>query len=221
MHFELGPLIQSVGYIGIFLIVFAESGLLIGFMLPGDSLLFTAGIFASQGFFNVWLLCALTFIAAVLGDNVGYAFGKRVGPRIFTKKDSLFFHQKYIDKSQDFFDRHGGKTLILARFTPVVRTFAPILAGVGKMEYKRFFFYNVIGAVIWAIGVTLLGYFLGSLIPNPDQYIIPGVIIIVAVSVLPSIWHVIRDRRASKASKAPTKKEVQEEIRELKEDLKK
>lgn len=221
MHFELGPLIQSVGYIGIFLIVFAESGLLIGFMLPGDSLLFTAGIFASQGFFNVWLLCLLTFIAAVLGDNVGYAFGKRVGPRIFTKKDSLFFHQKYIDKSQDFFDKHGGKTLILARFTPIVRTFAPILAGVGKMEYKRFFFYNVIGAVIWAIGVTLLGYFLGSLIPNPDQYIIPGIIIIVAVSVLPSIWHVIRDRRATKASDTPSKAEIKEETRELKEALKK
>ncbi len=221
MHFELGPLIQSVGYIGIFLIVFAESGLLIGFMLPGDSLLFTAGIFASQGFFNVWLLCLLTFIAAVLGDNVGYAFGKRVGPRIFTKKDSLFFHQKYIDKSQDFFDKHGGKTLILARFTPIVRTFAPILAGVGKMEYKRFFFYNVIGAVIWAIGVTLLGYFLGSLIPNPDQYIIPGIIIIVAVSVLPSIWHVIRDRRATKTSDTPSKAEIKEETRELKEALKK
>ena len=221
MHFELGPLIQSVGYIGIFLIVFAESGLLIGFMLPGDSLLFTAGIFASQGFFNVWLLCALTFVAAVLGDNVGYAFGKRVGPRIFSKKDSLFFHQKYIDKSQDFFDKHGGKTLILARFTPIVRTFAPILAGVGKMEYKRFFFYNVIGAVIWAIGVTLLGYFLGSLIPDPDKYIIPGMIIIIALSILPSIWHVIRDRRAAKNAKTPSKEEVQEETRELKEALKK
>lgn len=223
MHFELAPLVQSVGYIGIFLIVFAESGLLIGFMLPGDSMLFTAGILASQGYFNVWLLCALTFIAAVLGDNVGYAFGKRVGPRIFKKKDSLFFHQKYIDKSQAFFEKHGGKTLILARFTPVVRTFAPILAGVGRMEYRRFFFYNVIGAVLWAIGLTLMGYFLGSLMPDPERYIIPGIIVIVAISVLPSLWHIIRDRKNMALEKAdtPSQAEIQEETRELKEALKK
>ena len=223
MHFEIGPLIQSVGYIGIFLIVFAESGLLIGFFLPGDSLLFTAGIFASQGLFNVWLLCGLTFLAAVLGDNVGYAFGKRIGPRIFSKKDSLFFHQKYIDKSQAFFEKHGGKTLILARFTPIVRTFAPILAGVGKMEYRRFFAYNIIGAVFWAIGLTLLGYFLGSIIPDPEKYIIPGIIAIVAISVLPSLWHIIRDRKSAAKTQtdAATKTDIQEETRELKEALKK
>jgi membrane-associated protein len=128
MHFDLQSLIETVGYFGLFAIVFAESGLLIGFFLPGDSLLFTAGLLASQGHFNIWILLPLTFVAAVAGDSVGYAFGKKVGPRLFKREDSLLFRRENIEHAQAFYDKHGGKTLILARFTPIVRTFAPILA---------------------------------------------------------------------------------------------
>jgi len=220
MHFELEPLIRSAGYIGIFTIIFAESGLLIGFFLPGDSLLFTAGILASQGLFDITILTTGVFIAAILGDNVGYAFGKRVGPRLFKRPDSLLFHQKNIERAQAFFEKHGGKTLILARFTPVVRTFAPILAGVGKMEYKRFFFYNVIGAVIWAIGVTLLGYFLGQVIPDIEKYVVPVAILIIIASIVPSVWHLWQARN-SKPKSTPSDTEIKEDIAELKRAIKK
>jgi len=192
--FDLVDLIKAVGYLGLFGIVFAESGLFIGFFLPGDSLLFTAGFLASQGFLNIWLLAPLTFIAAILGDNFGYAFGKRVGPALFTRKDSILFHKDHLERARVFFEAHGAKTLILARFLPVIRTFAPILAGVGKMHYKTFFFYNVFGAVLWALGMTWLGYFLGNLIPNIDKYLIPIILAIIIVSTLPTAIHIIKNR---------------------------
>lgn len=163
---DIEALIQSGGLLLVTLIIFAESGLLIGFFLPGDTLLFTAGFFAAQGKLPLGWLILCTTIAAIVGDNVGYTIGERTGPRIFRKKDGMFFRQDYIEKAEDFYERHGGKTIILARFVPVVRTFAPVVAGVGKMPRKRFFFYNVIGGVLWAAGVTLLGYWLGSKIPN-------------------------------------------------------
>ncbi len=194
MNFDLTALIRSVGYIGIFAAVFAESGLLVGAFLPGDSLLFTAGFLASQNVLNFPVLLIVVFIAAVLGDNVGYATGHRYGDKVFKKDDSLVFNKDYIKKSQDFFKRHGGKALILARFTPVVRTFAPILAGVGNMHYRKFLVYNLVGALLWAVGITSLGYFLGNAIPNVDQYILPAVIIIVGVSVLPSVVHILKDK---------------------------
>lgn len=193
MH-GLEGLLRAVGYAGIWAIVFAESGLLVGFFLPGDSLLFTAGFLASQGFFNIIILCIVTFTAAVIGDNVGYHFGKKAGPRVFKKEDSLIFSKENIERSQRFYEKHGGKTIILARFTPVVRTFAPVLAGVGNMKYRTFFMYNVIGAVIWAIGVTLLGYFLGNAIPDVDKYIIPIALVIIFVSIAPTLWHLLRDQ---------------------------
>jgi len=192
--FDLIPLIKAAGYLGLFAIVFAESGLFIGFFLPGDSLLFTAGFLASQGFLNIWLLAPLTFIAAILGDNFGYAFGRRVGPALFTRKDSILFHKDHLERARVFFEAHGAKTLVFARFLPIIRTFAPILAGVGKMHYKTFFFYNVFGAVLWALGMTWLGYFLGNLIPNIDKYLIPIILAIIIVSTLPTAIHIIKNR---------------------------
>lgn len=193
MH-GLEGLLRAVGYAGIWAIVFAESGLLVGFFLPGDSLLFTAGFLASQGFFNIVILCLITFTAAVIGDNVGYQFGKKAGPRVFKKEDSLIFNKEHIKKSQAFYEKHGGKTIIIARFVPVVRTFAPVIAGVGEMKYRSFFIYNIIGALIWAVGVTLLGYFLGNVIPDVDRYLLPIALLIVFVSIAPGVWHLFKDQ---------------------------
>src|SRR3989338_8122881 len=189
--FDLAALIKTAGYLGLFGIVFAESGLFIGFFLPGDSLLFTAGFLASQGFFNLTFLMALTFLGAVLGDSFGYAFGKKLGPRIFKKEDSLLFHKDHLERAQKFYQKHGGKAIILARFMPVVRTFAPILAGVGKMNYPAFLFYNIIGGALWATGLTLLGYYLGSVIPNIDKYLLPIIALIIFLSVLPTLIHIL------------------------------
>ncbi len=191
---ELDNLIRTIGYVGIFAIVFAESGLLVGFFLPGDSLLFTAGFLASQGFFNIALLCLVTFIAAIAGDNAGYQFGKTAGPRIFQKEDSLLFNKNHIDKAMVFYEKHGGKAIIFARFIPMVRTFAPIVAGAGKMQYKRFLLFNVFGAFLWAVGITLLGYFLGSAIPDIDKYLVPAIIVIVLLSIIPSLFHLLKDQ---------------------------
>lgn len=187
--FNLPDLIQAVGYFGVTAIVYAESGLFFGFFLPGDSLLFTAGFLASQGYLNIGLLMALTFVAAVLGDSTGYWFGKKVGPKIFTREDSFFFRKSHIEKSKAYFEKHGKKTLILARFIPIVRTFAPILAGVGEMDYKTFISYNVIGGALWTIGITAAGYFLGRLIPDVDKYLLPIILVIIVVSLLPAIKH--------------------------------
>lgn len=190
---NLETLIRSVGYAGLFAIIFAESGLFLGFFLPGDSLLFTAGFLASQSFLDIWILMAGCFAAAVLGDNFGYAFGRRVGPRIFQREQSLLFNPKNLGRARDFYEAHGGKTLILARFIPGVRTFAPILAGVGEMRYRTFFVYNLTGAVLWAIGLTAAGYALGNTIPNPDRYLLPVVAGIIVVSVLPALIGIMRD----------------------------
>lgn len=190
--FDLGALLEAIGYAGMFAIVFAESGLLIGFFLPGDSLLFTAGFLASQGIFNIVWLAVLCFIGAVVGDSVGYAFGHRVGRKIFTKDDSLLFHRENLLRAERFYERHGGKTIILARFMPIIRTFAPILAGVGAMRYSRFLAYNIVGGALWAIGLTVTGYFLGSAIPNVDRYLLPIVLAIIGSSFLPPAVHIFR-----------------------------
>jgi membrane-associated protein len=188
--------------IGLFLIVFAESGLLIGFFLPGDSLLFTAGLFASQGKFGLNLPVVLIgcFVAAVLGDQVGYLFGKRVGPSLFRRPNSRLFKQDYVLKADAFFERHGAKTIVLARFVPVVRTFAPILAGVGKMHYRTFVTYNLIGGFLWAVGITSLGALLGNSIgaDNIDKYLLPIIALIIVLSIIPAVIEVMRHRRAAK-----------------------
>lgn len=193
VHFDLAELIRTVGYVGIGAIVFAESGLLIGFMFPGDSLLFTAGLLASQGYFNYPLLATIVFVCAVAGDAVGYAFGRRVGPKIFTREGSLFFDPEHLNRAARFYEKHGGKAIIIARFMPFVRTFAPIVAGVGQMQYRRFAFFNIIGGLLWAVGLSFLGYFLGENVPGIDRYIIPIVAFIIVVSAAPTFIHVARD----------------------------
>lgn len=198
MHGDLSHLIQSLGYLGVWAIVFAESGLLIGFFLPGDSLLFTAGFLASQNILNIWLLVIGCSICAVLGDSVGYVTGHRFGRRLFNRQDSWLFHKKHLVKAQTFYDRHGKKTIILARFLPIVRTFAPIVAGIGSMHYPTFFTYNVVGGLGWAVGLASLGYFLGNMIPDVDHYLIPIVLLIIILSILPSVWHVYREHARSK-----------------------
>lgn len=193
MHFDLITLIQTVGYLGVFTIVLLESGLLIGFFFPGDSLLFTAGFLASQGFFDIKILIVGCFVAAVAGDSIGYYIGKKLGPKIFNKEKSIFFHKKHLDRAQRFYDKHGGKTIILARFLPVVRAFAPVVAGASKMNYRKFAIFNLIGGVFWAIGITLAGFYLGSLIPDVDRYLLPIVGVIILVSMAPIIHHVLVD----------------------------
>lgn len=193
-------LIQSFGLAGIALIVFAESGLLIGFFLPGDSLLFTAGAIAAGVFsalsvhLNLAVLLPAVAIAAVAGDQVGYLFGKRVGATLATRGDSRFFKQSHLTRAQSFFDRHGPKALVMARFVPVVRTFTPIVAGAGAMQYRRFVFYNVIGGLLWSVGITLLGYFFGQISFIRDNIEL-ALIGIVAVSLIPVLVEVLRHRR--------------------------
>lgn len=189
---SLTALLPIIGYTGITAIVFAESGLFIGFFLPGDSLLFTAGFLASQDIFHIIPLCVLSLIAAVAGDSVGYMFGHKVGRKIFHREDSLLFHRHNLLRAEKFYEKHGGKTIILARFMPVVRTFAPILAGVGSMTYGKFLAYNVVGGAAWGIGLPLLGYFLGSVIPGIDTYLIPIIIAIIVISLLPTVFHILR-----------------------------
>lgn len=186
-------LIQTGGYVGLFAIVFAESGLFIGFFLPGDSLLFTAGFLASQGFLHILPIIVISFTAAILGDTVGYAFGRRVGPKIFKKEDSIFFHKDHLLKAEAFYRAHGPKTIVIARFMPIVRTFAPIVAGMGKMNYSTFLAYNVIGGILWGIGVPLAGYFLGSTIPGVDKYLLPIILGIITISVLPPAYHLAKE----------------------------
>lgn len=202
MHlFDIESLLQGgsiVGLIIIGLIVFAESGLLIGFFLPGDTLLFTAGFFAAQGKLPLLPLLAVIIIAAIVGDNVGYQIGRRYGPRIFKKKDGAFFRHDYIMRAEEFYEKHGGKTVVLARFVPIVRTFAPVVAGVGKMPRRRFAFYNIFGAFFWGLSVTLLGYWLGSKIPNIDTYILPVVLLATIFTFAPPLIHVWRDKRKAR-----------------------
>lgn len=197
MNTDLPTLIQSIGYLGVWGIVFAESGLLIGFFLPGDSLLFTAGFLASQNLLNVWLLIAGAAICAIAGDSVGYVTGHRFGRRLFRREDSRFFHRNHLLKAQAFYERYGGKAIILARFMPIIRTFAPITAGIGKMHYPTFFRYNMIGGISWTVGLTLLGYFLGSMIPNVDRYFLPIVLAIIVLSILPSAFHLWKEKQRS------------------------
>ncbi len=187
-------IIESLGafaYVGLFLIIFAESGLFFGFFLPGDSLLLTAGLFAFEGSLNLWLLIPLLFVAAVLGDNVGYWFGRKTGPPLFTREESFLFKPRNLKAARDFYEKHGGKTIILARFMPFIRTFAPIVAGAVEMNYKSFMIYNLVGGALWAIGVTLAGYILGSMFPPEvlDRYFTLIVVIVIIISVAPTAWH--------------------------------
>jgi membrane-associated protein len=194
--------IIAAGYIAITLIIFAECGLLIGFFLPGDSLLFTAGLFASQASFglDIWTLSFLCGIAAIVGPLVGYWYGKALGPRLFNREDSLLFRKQHLVRAHEFYERHGGKALILARFMPIVRTFAPVVAGMANMDYRRFVVYTVVGAALWAVGVTWAGFFLGRIFPDAGKYLEYIIILIVVASIAPPIIHLLRERQRSKAT---------------------
>jgi len=190
-------IIMALGTVGVIAIVFAETGLFFGFFLPGDSLLFTAGFLASQGYMSMGWLLVGALVAAVIGDSVGYAFGKKVGPAIFVKDDSLFFDRKHIARAQHFYEKYGKKTIILARFVPVVRTFAPIVAGVGSMRYRTFLSYNLIGGLLWTALLLFMGYVLGAVIPDPDRFVLPIILLIIVVSVLPALREVVKSKKQS------------------------
>ncbi len=193
-------LISTFGLLGILTIVFAESGLLIGFFLPGDSLLFTTGLLIADGEYldqPLWLVCMLLVLAAIAGDQVGYLFGRKVGPSLFTRPNSRIFKQENVVKAHEFFEKYGPRSIILARFVPIVRTFCPIVAGVANMKYRTFLIYNIIGGILWACGVTVLGYFLGQvgIVRDNIEFIL---IAIVALSVIPIVIEVLRARAASR-----------------------
>lgn len=196
-HYGLDKLISTVGVAGIAAIIYAESGLLIGFFLPGDSLLFTAGFLVQQSImhFDIHWLVVILFVAAVLGDSTGYAFGRRVGRRLFNRKQSIVFRQENLVKAEEFYQKHGAKTIIIARFVPVVRTFAPIVAGISKMHYQTFIIYNLIGGLLWAVGLTYLGYFAGDLITRTGiniEYVIFGIIFL---SIAPPLAHILKEKK--------------------------
>lgn len=200
---SLDDLILWGGYAVLVAIVFTETGLLVGFFLPGDSLLITAGLVAAAGHLNLWLLFVLLSLAAITGDSVGYAIGYRAGPVLFTRPKSLLFDPRHLDRTREFYARHGAKTIVIARFVPLIRTFAPVVAGVGQMEYRRFVIYNVAGGVGWTIGMTSAGYLLGRAIPNISSYVHVVVLIVIVLSLVPIAVELARERRRRAASSSP------------------
>lgn len=217
--FDLVDLIIGLGIFAIIFVIFAESGLLIGFFLPGDSLLFTAGVLYHAGILPgnlpvpFWLFLIFLFVAAVLGDTVGYWFGRKTGKHIFKKPDARIFKQSHIQKAQDFYEKHGGKTIIIARFVPIVRTFAPVVAGAAKMNYRKFVTYNLVGGFLWTFGVTSLGYFVGAAFEAAgleiDHVLLPIIALIILISVLPPAIHILKDKANRDALWNGTKREIQ------------
>src|SRR3989338_6762189 len=197
---NLTSLIQFVGYPGLFTAVFLESGGFFGFFLPGASMLFTAGLLASQGIFNVWILIPLLTLAAILGDNTGYWFGAKVGYRLFLRPDSRFFRQYHLKRAKEFYDRHGFLAIVRARFIPIIRTFAPIGAGVVHMRYRVFVIYNIAGALLWASGVTFLGFYLGEKIPGVETYLTPIITTIIIVTCIPLVREYFKQRKEPNSS---------------------
>ncbi len=184
-------------------IIFVETGLFVGFFLPGDSLLVTAGVFAATGHLDLFALLVLGSVCAVAGDQVGYLIGRKAGQALYSRPDSRFFKRRHLERTHAFYEKHGAKTIVLARFVPVVRTFAPAVAGAAEMNYRRFFSYNVLGGVLWVWSMTLLGYFLGTLIPNVDRYIHWIIVVVVFLSILPVIIEILRSRRADRPTTEP------------------
>jgi membrane-associated protein len=203
---DVRALVQWGGYVGLTAIIFAETGLVFGFFLPGDSLLVTAGLLSSQPQFglNVYLLGAILSAAAIVGDAVGYWIGRVSGPRLFRREESMFFKPKYLRQAHDFYERHGGKTIVIARFMPIVRTFVPVVAGAAGMTYSRFTFFNVFGGVFWIWSMLFTGYFLGRYIPGVDEHIEIVIIVVVLLSIAPGLWHWWKARRAGAAERQNT-----------------
>ncbi len=196
--YDVEALIRLGGLTALIAIVFVETGLFVGFFLPGDSLLVTAGLFAASGHLELWSLFLFVSLAAIVGDTVGYAIGASTGPKIFTRENSLFFHKKHLITTKEFYDRYGGITIIIARFMPIVRTFAPLVAGVGGMQYSRFALYNVMGGVGWVVSMTSIGYFLGKTIPDIDRYIHVVIAAVILLSLIPGIVAFLRSRRRAR-----------------------
>jgi membrane-associated protein len=193
---NLTELVRWAGLFGLAAIIFSETGLLVGVFLPGDSLLVTAGLLAARGYLNIYALVPLLTIAAICGNSVGYSIGHATGPRIFNRENSLFFNKKHAIRAHEFYEKYGRKTIVLAQFMPVIRTFAPVVAGVGGMKFRTFITFNIMGAVLWIWSMTAIGFFLGSYIPGIDQHIEIVVIIVVFISLLPGIISWYREKRA-------------------------
>jgi membrane-associated protein len=204
----LDDLIRWGGYAVLVVIVFTETGLLIGFFLPGDSLLITAGLVAATGAMDIWWLNVLLVVAAVVGDSVGYAIGARIGPRLFTREKSWLFNPRHVVRTREFYARHGAKTIVIARFVPIIRTFAPVVAGVGQMAYRRFLVYNVAGGIGWVAGMTWAGYLLGNVVPNIDRHIHIVVVVVIVLSVIPIAVEILRERRRQSRSTPSTERLV-------------
>lgn len=185
--FDTNSFLKTSGYLGLFLMVFAETGLLIGLILPGETLVFTAGFFSSLGYFNIWLVMGLTFIAAVFADSAEYSLGKKYGILVFQKSSWRWINKDQIKRAEDFYNQYGGKAIIAARFLPFIRTLAPLMAGIGKMRYQTFVIYNVVGGLLWAVTVSLLGYFLGQIIPHAQGYILLIITLVVAITAVPMV----------------------------------
>jgi len=201
-------LVRAFGYFGLTAVIFVETGLLLGFFLPGDSLLVTAGLLASQPEFglNVYLLGGILSVAAIAGDQLGFVIGRATGPRIFTRENSLLFNRKHLVRAHDFYERHGGKTIVIARFVPIIRTFAPVVAGVAQMRYRDFVVFNIFGGILWIWSMLFVGYFLGRYFPGVDRHIEKVILLVIFLSLLPGIVHwrqeVARSRAAAAAAKA-------------------
>lgn len=195
--YDVPTLIRTVGFVGLIIIVFAETGLLIGFFLPGDSLLITAGLFAAAGEFNIVTLNIVLIVAAIVGDATGYWIGKRTGMALYNRPDSFFFRREHLRITHDYYEKHGGKTIVIARFLPIVRTFAPVVAGVAGMEYRQFAFYNVFGAVLWVVSMLMSGYALGNLVPNIEERIHLVVGAVIFLSLLPPFFAYLKGRKKS------------------------
>jgi membrane-associated protein len=199
---DVQQLVRLGGYVGLTAIIFAETGLLIGFFLPGDSLLVTAGLLSTQPQYglNVWLLGLLLTVAAVVGNSVGYAIGHVSGPRLFTRDDSLLFKKKHLYRAHEFYEKHGGKTLVIARFMPIVRTFVPVVAGMAGMRFRDYTAYNVLGAVLWIWSMLFIGYFLGRYIPGVENHITKVILVVIFLSLLPGLISWQRERKRAMAS---------------------
>lgn len=197
--FDVTHIIQAGGLLLIAAIIFGESGMMVGFFFPGDTLLFSAGILAASGKLNIVTTIIVIALAAIVGDNVGYHIGRKLGPRLFRKPDSLVFRKEYIARAEAFYEKYGSKTMLLAHFVPVVRAFAPVTAGAGKMPLKQFMVFDAIGDIAWTVLITLLGFYVGSRIPGVEKYIEPLLIIIVLLFLLPTLYHVVRDPKLRRA----------------------
>lgn len=186
-------LVRAGGLLMLFLIIFAESGMMVGFFFPGDTLLFSAGILAASGVLPIWLTIVVIAAAAIIGDNTGYHIGKHLGPKLFKKEDGLIFRKDLIMKAERFYEKYGTETMLVAHFVPVIRSFAPVTAGAGRMDYRQFIVYDAIGDIAWAASITLLGYYVGSRIPAVEHYIEPVLIGIILVTLIPTLYHTLKD----------------------------